>query len=218
MIASESTLQERPSPRARIVAMVGIALLHIACYYVVNLTNSRRSATVFVDLTLTIDGWIPYIGWTWVIYYFGDLYIIFWAGAVFWQIPRARFVRAVYAYGGMIVVGATVQLLVPATAPWPASPADAQQWVHELISMRPHACLPSMHVALTVLPAGFAVSVLQSRSLRVLSVILAALITVSTLTLKEHFFLDAVSGVVLGVAAYAFWRAGRAPAPKSPTA
>jgi hypothetical protein len=195
--------------------MAGIALLHVACYYVVNITNSHRPSTDLVDLTLAIDGWIPYVGWTWVIYYFGDIYIVFWAGAVFWQIPRARFGRAVYTYCGMILVGALVQLLVPATAPWPASPTAVQRWMHELISMRPHACLPSMHVALTVLPAGLAVSVLRSRSLRVLSVILAALITVSTLTLKEHYFLDAASGVALGVAAYAFWRAGTVSAPES---
>jgi len=208
MIAQAPALQERPSPQVRVVGMAGIALLHIVWYYVVNITNSYRPSTVFVDLSLAIDRWIPYVGWTWVIYYFGDLYIVIWAGVVFWQIPRSRFDRAVYAYGGMIVVGATMQLLVPATAPWPANPTAAQQWMHELISMRPHACMPSMHVALTVLPAGLAVSVLHSRLLRFSSTILAALITVSTLTLKEHFFLDAVTGVALGLAAYAFWRAG----------
>ena len=188
------------------------------CYYIVNITNSHRPAESFVDLRLAIDEWIPYLGWTWVIYYFGDLYVLLWGGAVFWQIPQSRFIGAVQAYCGMIVAGATVQLLVPATAPWPQTGTAAQLWVHDVISMKPHACMPSMHVALAVLPAGIAVSIVESKSLRVVSVVLAALIAVSTLTLKEHFFLDAVTGAALGLAAYAFWRTGTQRTPEPSTA
>jgi hypothetical protein len=204
----EQPTSARPSARARLLAIAGITVLHLTCYFAVNTINSHRPDTAFVDLTLVVDGWIPYIGWTWVIYYCGDVYITLWAAAVFWQIPSAWFGRAVQVYAGMIVAGAAVQLLVPASAPWPSNLTAVQQWVHDLISMQPYACLPSMHVALTVLPAGFAVSVLRSPTLRVGSVVLAALITVSTLTLKEHFFLDAVAGVALGLAAYSIWRIG----------
>ncbi|UCG87903.1 MAG: phosphatase PAP2 family protein [Gemmatimonadota bacterium] len=206
---SEATAPTRPYTVERVWAIIGIVLLHITCYYIVNLTNSHRGGTAFVDLAVPLDRWIPYLGWSWVIYYFGDVYITLWAAVVFWQIPRHRSMRAVQAYCGTIVLGAIVQLLVPARAPWPESPVAVQQWMHQLISMRPYACLPSMHVALAVLPAGIAVSVLESHSLRAVSVVLAVAITVSTLTMKEHFFLDAVAGIVLGLAAYVFWRGGR---------
>ena len=210
-----SAAATRATARARALAILGIVLLHMTCYYVVNSTNSHRPAAAFVDLTLASDRWIPYLGWTWVIYYLGDVYIVMWGAVVFWRIPRRGFVRAVEAYSGMIVVGAILQLLVPARAPWPVAPVAVQQWVHDLISMQPYACLPSMHVALTVLPAGISVSVFKSPLLRATSVALAAMITVSTLTLKEHFVLDAVAGLVLGLAVYAFWRGGRAVAPDS---
>jgi len=201
--------------RERMWAIGGIVLLHICCYYVVNLTNSHRAAAAFVDLAVPLDRWIPYVGWTWGIYYFGDVYITLWAAVVFWHIPRHRLLRAVQAYCGTIILGAIVQLLLPARAPWPESPVAVQQWMHQLISMKPYACLPSMHVALAVLPAGIAVSVLESRSLRMASVVLAAMITASTLTMKEHFFLDAIAGLVLGLAAYAFWRGGKPAAAES---
>jgi hypothetical protein len=215
MSEAEALAPAQPNTQERVWAIVGIVLLHITCYYTVNLSNSHRAAAAFVDLAVPLDRRIPYLGWTWIIYYFGDVYITLWAAAVFCHIPRHLLRRTVQAYGGTIVLGAIVQLVVPARAPWPESPVAAQQWMHQLISMKPYACLPSMHVALAVLPAGIAVSVLESRSLRVASVVLAALITVSTVTMKEHFVLDAVAGLALGLAAYVFWRGGRAAVSRS---
>jgi membrane-associated phospholipid phosphatase len=78
--------------------------------------------------------------------------------------------------------------------------------MHNLISMRPYACLPSMHVALSVLPVCILYSVLKSIWIRIFSTLLAVLITVSTLTLKEHYFLDALAGLLLALIFYGFWR------------
>jgi len=194
--------------RSRLTAIAAVVLLHAGCYYVVNLINSWRALSTFVDLEIALDRWIPFLEWTWTIYYLGDLYIVFWGAFVVWRMPGHWFRRAILTYAGMIVVGAAIQLALPASAPWPATLNDAQRWVHDLIAMRPYACLPSMHVALAVLPAALGVTVLDQRWLKILSVGLAVLITLSTVTLKEHFVLDAAAGVLLALAAYLYWRVG----------
>ena len=147
---------------------------------------------------MTIDGWIPYLSWTWPLYFGAHLYVTLWAGLLVWSLPKVKFERAVCAYVGMIVVAAVIQIAIPAEAPWPSDMESVQQFVHESLALRPYACLPSMHVALSVLPAGIGLVALESRSARTLSVVLALLITVSTLTMKEHFFLDAVVGNDIG--------------------
>jgi membrane-associated phospholipid phosphatase len=184
-------------------------VFHGICYYTVNLINSWRSPASLLSLKTAVDGWIPLVEPTWAIYYFGDVYIVLLGIYVLVRMPADQFRRAVGAYAGMIALGAAIQLLLPAEAPWPTNLTSAQRWMHEAIAMRPYACLPSMHVALTVLPAALSLSVLRPRWVRSTSLLLATVITLSTLSLKEHYFLDAVAGIVLGLAAYAYWRCGQ---------
>lgn len=63
-----------------------------------------------------------------------------------------------------------------------------------------------MHVAFSVLTATLAVAVFRSRPVMALYVAGAAGITLSTLTLSEHYALDALGGIALGLAAAAWWR------------
>lgn len=192
----------------RLLAVVSIAVLHVSVYYLVLRINGGRPTTDLIDPAMALDRWIPYLGWTWVFYYLGDVYITGWGAYVFWRIPSDRVGRAAMAYAGMILIGGAVQLLVPVEAPWPDTFVAPQAWMHETLALQPRACLPSMHVALTVLPAAIALTVLRSRRLQVGSTLVAGLITVSTITLKEHYVLDAVTGVLLGLAAFGWWRAG----------
>jgi hypothetical protein len=74
------------------------------------------------------------------------------------------------------------------------------------MSLDLYACLPSMHVALTIFPTCLSFSVFRSRLIRTILVILTVLITISTLTFKEHVFLDAVTGILLALVFYAVWR------------
>ncbi len=194
--------------RGRLTAISAVVLLHAGCYLFVNLINSRRDLSAFADLEIALDRWVPFLEWTWTIYYLGDLYIILWGAFVVWRMPKPWFRQAILAYAGMVVVGAAIQLALPARAPWPETLTDAQSWVHGLIVMRPYACLPSMHVALSVLPAALGVAVLDDRWLRTMSVGFAILITISTVTLKEHFVLDAAAGVLLALSAYVYWLVG----------
>jgi membrane-associated phospholipid phosphatase len=187
--------------------VAAVVALHIALYYLVNFVNAGRPAESLFDFQTGIDGWIPFIPSSSVVYYTGDAYILFFGAYILSKLPAPSFPRAIAAYAGMIVAGAAIQLTLPARAPWPADPAPMQAWMHDAIALRAYACLPSMHVALSVLPAALSLHVLERPLARWTSVVLAGLITLSTLTLKEHYFLDAATGVLLGLCAYAWWRA-----------
>ncbi len=207
---------DTPSNRQiRVVVIASIVALHTTLYYAVNLVNSRRSPADLVDLTIPLDRLVPYLGWTWVVYYGGDLFITVGAAFVLWRLTDRQVLRAAEAYAGIIVIGAVIQLLVPSSAPWPGEMIEPQRWMHEAIGMRPHACLPSMHVALSVLPAGLALSTVRSAWGRACVIAAAALITGSTVTLKEHFVLDSLAGLALGIGGWAYWRA-RVRSPVSP--
>jgi len=172
----------------------------------VNLINSFRPSAAFYDFYTIVDSQIPYIGWTLIFYYFGEIFASVWASIIVLKLPDTKFYRAIYAYTGMIITGALLQIAFPGEAPWPNDLVSAQQFVHNLISMRPYACLPSMHVALAVLPACILYSVFKSVWIRLFSTVFVILITISTLTVKEHFFLDTLTGLILGLVFYGFWR------------
>jgi membrane-associated phospholipid phosphatase len=184
--------------------IIGVALFHILIYGLVNFVNSSRPSTQLWDLQTIVDDWLPYLSWTWVVYYFADLYVVFWGALVVWKLKEKRFVHAVGAYIGMIVLGAAIQIAFPAEAPWPDNLSPPQRIVHEF--MLPYACMPSMHVALSVLPTCLGFAVLHSRCLKFFSASVAVLIAVSTLTMKEHYFIDALTGVILGLGFYSYWR------------
>ena len=190
----------------RLSLIIGVIVLHSVCYYLVNLLNSTRPEEAFYDFTIFVDDWIPYMSWTWVIYYFGDIYITLGAGIIVWHLPRKKFFRAVSVYSGMIVTGALIQLLLPAVAPWPDHLIPKHQFFHDLISMKPYANFPSMHVALALLPALMLFSVTEKRWIRILSTTAAVSISITTVTLKEHFVLDVFSGAALGFVSYLIWK------------
>ncbi len=186
--------------------MCGVIAFHLLCYLSVNYINDRRPATHFFVLATALDSHIPYLGWTWPFYYIGVPYMSIWAFWVMRRLPEGLFRSSLRAYLGMIIAGAATQLIIPARSPWPEVPAPFQGFMHTHISYDPYVCLPSMHVALSVLPACLSLHALPSRCVRVLSLSLAALICVSTLTMKEHYLVDTVSGLALGLATYLFSR------------
>ena len=77
--------------------------------------------------------------------------------------------------------------------------------MHESAFTRPYACLPSMHVAYSVITGFMGAMIARSVGLRWFHILLAAGIAVSTLTLKEHYVADAVAGILLGLAGGFWW-------------
>jgi membrane-associated phospholipid phosphatase len=65
-----------------------------------------------------------------------------------------------------------------------------------------------MHVALVLLLGLISFRVIRSSWLRALTIVAISLISLSTLTLKEHYILDVLAGGVLGFLAYLLWRSG----------
>lgn len=196
--------------RIPIVAAVG--LLHISCYYGATRINAGRPAASLYDLAIPLDALIPHVPWTWPLYWIAYPFVVVGGGAALLGLPATAFRRAVAAFIGMTLAGALIQVLVPARAPWPAVPAAAQQVVHEWALVLPYANLPSMHVAYCVLAAAFIATRTHSRMLAGGAWLVALLVSLATVTLKEHFFLDAVAGVLMALAAFAWWRRGVRPA------
>jgi hypothetical protein len=187
--------------------ILGTGFFHIICYAFVNKVTRWASLPIH-DYSLFIDMWIPYMGWTWMFYYLGNFYILIGGGWIVWRLPDRKFHRAVYTYLAMILTGAVLEVVFAAASPWPPEMISLQRHMHGWLALDLYACLPSMHVALTVFPTCLSFSVFRSRLPRAFLVILAALITISTLTFKEHVFLDAAAGILLALVFYAVWRSG----------
>ena len=186
----------------RLLLIIAVAVLHIFCYIGVNEINRRLPLSSLNDLSTTFDEWIPYFGWTFIFYYLGIFYFSVWASFIIWKLKDKKLLRAVYTYTAMILTGALLEVAVPAHSPYPVDMNNIQQFIHEKSYSGPYACFPSMHVTLTVLPTLILFSVIRSRCIRIFSTLMAILIVISTLTLKEHFFIDTLAGVIFG---FIFW-------------
>ncbi|HEY9507009.1 MAG TPA: phosphatase PAP2 family protein [Gemmatimonadales bacterium] len=190
----------------RLVAVAGVALLHLLAYLAVTRINAARPSHALWNLSTALDAAIPHLPHTWPLYWLVYPFVPVVGGLALLRLPPASFRRAVVAYTGMTLAGAAIQLLIPARAPWPAAPAPMQRLYHASGLVLPYANLPSMHVAFATLTALVVSSVSRAPAARAAAGAAALAITIGTLTLKEHFVLDAVTGVLLALAAWSWWR------------
>jgi len=192
----------------RLLAILGIGALHVVVYFIVTRLTLLRPLDAFIDPHLGLDDRIPHLAWTWPAYWLPYALVPLAALASIGRLDARAFRRLLAAWAGMIVVGGVIQVVWPAVAPWPASPALSQRLYHESALILPYATLPSMHVAHVAMAAIVAATVFQSRAVRVAGVASTLLVAVATLTLKEHLTLDAVSGLALAGTAGLWWRRG----------
>ena len=156
-----------------------------------------------------IDLAIPFIEWTVWIYasYFVFLFLPFLVCR-----DKARAARVFWALIANSVVAASIFLAWPTSgvAQQPATAGlSGLLWRALLFVDRPGNLLPSLHVANTCVCA---LALARERSAwRVAAPVWAALIVISTLTTRQHFFVDVPTGGALGVCA--FWLFGR-PSPR----
>jgi len=203
--AGDSRLAGRQEVRSRVFWYAALVICHLFCFLLVNEINALRPTSDLIDLRLPLDDAVPYLGWTWIIYYGGDVYFIALAAFVLHRLSAADFRRAVRAYILMIVGGASLQLIIPAQNHWPEVLHPVHAWILGGLNLKPFACLPSMHVALTVYPTLLGLSLLGSRTGKAAACLAALSITVSTVTLKQHVVLDAVAGIVWALLVYVYW-------------
>lgn len=192
----------------RLPAMGAVVLLHVACYWAVTRFNAGRDPAAFVQLTTPLDTLIPHLPWTWPFYWLTYPFVVVGSAAALLRVSPATFQRGLVAMIGVTLIGAATQVLLPAEAPWPPEPAPIQQRYHDSFLVLPYANLPSMHVTYVVMAAGFLVTVFRHSGVRIVASIVTAGVVLSTVTLKEHFVLDAVTGLLLSAAAISWWRRG----------
>jgi membrane-associated phospholipid phosphatase len=188
--------------------MAAIVTLHIGCYWLVTRTTAARGPQVLVDTTTQLDRLVPHLPGTWPLYWIAYPFVLLGAGAALIRLSEVAFRRAALALAAMTVTGAVIQMILPAQAPWPEVPALMQERYHASALVLPYATLPSMHVAYCTFAAGLLTATVRSRLLLAASVVVVTLVAVSTLTLKEHVVLDAVTGLALAFATLAWWQRG----------
>lgn len=190
----------------KILLMAGLVIFHFGSYFLVNHIYEMIPNLEFLNLETRLDKTIPYWPWTWPVYYFGFVYSALWAAYVAWKLPDKLFLSCCYAYLGMLLTGTLIHLFFPSKAPWPEAFGLVQNFFKESLSVRPYACFPSMHVATAVFPACIALYVLKSKAVKTVSLLLAVLISISTVTAKEHYILDVLSGAALALAIISVWQ------------
>jgi hypothetical protein len=200
-----STVTPTEGPRERLLPLAGVVALHLTCYWIVTRVTLARGPGVLFDTTTALDRLIPHIPATWPFYWIAYPFVILGGGAALLRLPSPAFRRAVLALLVMTVTGALIQIMVPARAPWPMSPAPSQLRFHQSAWILPYATLPSMHVAYCLFAATLVRSAAPNRVIREGAALIVVLVAVATLTLKEHVVLDAVTGLALGALAALWW-------------
>jgi hypothetical protein len=196
----------QPSNLTRLFIGFGLIALHNICNGVVNRMTSLRPVSDLLNVQTPIDQAIPYLSWTWVFYISAVLVVILAGMIVVWNMPKKQFYITVLSYSLMFIIAALVQYLLPIKSPWPENMNKVQGWYHHHVMIYPYACLPSMHVALIVFPILIAISGVARKWIKVTLSVMAIPFIVSTLTLKEHYFVDVLAGILLAVLAYRFWK------------
>lgn len=173
-----------------------------------------------VELSLlAIDDAIPFLPWT--VWLYGT---VTWACLLAWlQVPdRLSVTRLFGTLATAAVVCWVFFLLWPTTYPRHLFPLPAidSATVRELADLRaadsPSNCFPSMHVALAWGLALTWAGYLKRWWSRPLPLLWAAVVSVCTLTTKQHYVVDVPAGLLVGVVSWAaVHRFVRADAPLS---
>lgn len=193
-----------PTPLEKALIALSAALLNAAIYLVPNHVQLREP--VLLPWTWA-DAAVPFVPATvWI--YLSDYALV--ATAFFWCSTWHEVKRFTAAYLALLVLGATFHLAWPTLFPREAFPLVALGPTGQALAFLrrldlPTSCLPSMHVAGSVLAA---LSLWKKRRL-VFGVwsFWAGAVSVSTLTVKQHYLADVVAGTALAVGCWLvfFW-------------
>jgi membrane-associated phospholipid phosphatase len=207
---SQPPTDDRASARYKWTLGLTAAAIQSLFYFGIGHLNLTRSTEL---LRTRLDDMIPFLPWT------AWCYLPFYAGVFIICISGMRsrrlFNRGLGAAGLVMLIGATGHLLIPAeyprpilTPPYANVSAAFMAWVQHIDP--PGNVFPSLHVAQT---SGLALILYRDRPrLGKVALLMGAMLAVSTLTTKQHFIADVVSGYGLAFLARAIALRGiRAP-------
>ncbi len=156
-------------------------------------------------LRTRLDDAIPF--WTWTSWFYLPVYAAIFIIAISGFRSRELFNRALTAVGLVMFVGALGHIFIRAEYPRPVLHPpypDVSTAFMALVQRidRPGNVFPSLHVAQT---STLAFLLYRERPrLGAFTIVLAALLALSTMTTKQHFIADVISGYALAFAARAF--------------
>lgn len=175
-------------------------LLVIIFMFLLYFVFNRAVTPKFMPLTY-LDELVPFTPTFSVIYSSYFIFLGLWVGYAFLNFPLHRYIELIWTLVGIQVVAYVAYVFFPSKILRPVLGEGVFEtltgWIYYIDS--PTNLTPSLHVANSVLLAMF---MFRVRSLRLLVWIWAALIVMSTMAVKQHYFVDVVSGVGLSVAAY----------------
>jgi membrane-associated phospholipid phosphatase len=198
--------QDRATAGYKWALGITLALLQSAVYFGIGHAHIARSTEL---LRTRLDDWIPFWPWTSWCYlpFYAAVFIMCLAGFR----RRSVFHGAARAVLLIMFIGATCHLFIGAEYPRPIlHPPYASISAAFMASVQridpPGNVFPSLHVAHTTM-----LSLLLMRDrprLGLVALVMATMLALSTLTTKQHFIADVLSGYVLAFIGLAF--AGRA--------
>jgi membrane-associated phospholipid phosphatase len=154
-----------------------------------------------------VDRRIPFLGWTVWIYHTQFFFLL---ASVRLTRRAATITRALYAMAATSLISFAVFFVYPTTLPRAESAAGAltRQAFALLYTLDgPTNCLPSLHVALACI-AALAIGEAERRA-RWAAWLWAALITISTLTTKQHYLADVVAGLCVAALGWMIMKSER---------
>ena len=179
-----------------VVVMIGLVALS---YYPSSVATASRS----YDLTTALDRAIPFVPWTWWIYF---PHYVFGLMVTTVLMPDLRVVLRVFlAILLGQVISCTIYFILPSAFPRPTSVGDADPITAAALTWfwgidPPNNTFPSTHVANACMAA---MGAWYSRHpVRWYSVAVAVGVFITVHTAKQHYWVDAVGGVL--VAWFAF--------------
>ena len=149
-------------------------------------------------LPIFIVPYLAFLPWLW-----GTMGFSFLKHKSFRKLALAVIIINLVAYGFYIFL----QTYIPRT---PITSSDLFSNILQIVYNNDHQynCFPSLHSGLSAMIATYFVC--TKSKLAWVAIAMAALVVVSTLFTKQHFIVDAISGVTLGiVATWAIFRLGK---------
>jgi len=187
------TAWDRPAtPGYKWLVGLGMATIQSTVYFGIGHAHLTRSTEL---LRTRLDDMIPF--WPWTSWCYLPFYAAIFLMAVAGIRRRALFNRAVFAVLVVMLIGATCHLFIGAEyprpvlrPPYPDISAAFMAFVQHIDP--PGNVFPSLHVAHTTM---LALILIKDRPrLGAVALVMATLLAASTLTTKQHFIADVISG------------------------